>query len=56
MTSYSARYAASAASVGAQQTRQTVNQNITRNQGDVRAARNQEAQRQAQGKPPARTP
>jgi hypothetical protein len=56
MTSYKARYDASAARATASQTRQVVNQNITTSEADVKAARDLEDQRRAQGKPPARKP
>jgi preprotein translocase subunit SecD len=54
--SYKAKYDASTAQVASQQTKQVVNQNVTTSENDVKAARKQEAQRQQQGKPPARTP
>ena len=56
MTAYSTRYAQAAASQRASQTRRTVNQNVTTNNNQVEQAQALEAQRRAQGKPPARTP
>jgi hypothetical protein len=56
MGSYKSDYDNAAAQVSSQQTKQVVNQNVTTSESDVKAARKQEAQRQKQGKPSARTP
>jgi hypothetical protein len=56
MGSYKSDYDNAAASQNAQQTRQTVNQNVTTSESDVKAARKLEGERRAQGKPAARKP
>ena len=56
MTAYSTRYRQSAQSSQANQTRKTVNQNVTTSDAQVNQARAAEDQRRAAGKPPARKP
>lgn len=56
MTAYSTRFRNAAASQGGGGKRKVVNQNITTSDAQVNQARAEEAQRQAQGKPPARKP
>jgi hypothetical protein len=56
MGSYKSDYDNAAASQSSQQTRQTVNQNVTTSEAGVKAARKLEGERRAQGKPAARKP
>jgi hypothetical protein len=56
MGSYKSDYDNAAASQNAQQTKQTVDQNVTTSESDVKAARKLEGERRAQGKPKARKP
>jgi hypothetical protein len=56
MGSYKSDYDNAAAEVNAEQTKQVVNQNVTTSEADVQEAREQEQQRQDDGKPEARTP
>lgn len=56
MGSYKSDYDNAAAAVNAEQTKKVVNQNITTSEADVQEAREQEKQRQEDGKTEARTP